>query len=32
MGEWTEYVCAENPHEYYAGRDATVPHADKPDF
>jgi hypothetical protein len=20
LGEWTEYVCAENPHEYYAGK------------
>ena len=29
---WLENVCAENTHEYYAGRDAAVPHADKPDF
>jgi len=32
LGEWIEYVCAENPHEYYAGKDAAVPRADKPDF
>ena len=32
MGEWTEYVCAENPHEYYAGKDTEVPRAEKPDF
>jgi hypothetical protein len=31
-GEWTEYVCAENPHEYFTGRDTAVPAADKPDF
>jgi hypothetical protein len=30
--EWTEGVCAENPHEYYAGKDTAVPTADKPDF
>jgi hypothetical protein len=30
--EWQEVVCAENPHEYYAGRDTEVPQADKPDF
>lgn len=27
-----EYICAENPHEYYAGRDTAVPTATKPDF
>jgi hypothetical protein len=27
-----EHVCAENTHEYYAGRDSAVPTADKPDF
>jgi len=32
LNEWPEYICSENPHEYYAGRDAEVPHADKPDF
>jgi hypothetical protein len=31
-GEWQENVCAENPHEYYAGKNAAVPTADKPDF
>jgi hypothetical protein len=30
--EWPEVVCAENTHEYYAGRDTAVPSADKPDF
>jgi hypothetical protein len=30
--EWGEYVCAENPHKYYAGKDSAVPRADKPDF
>src|SRR6516225_4916762 len=28
--EWRERVCAENTHEYYAGKDTPVPHADKP--
>jgi hypothetical protein len=32
LGEWPEYVCSENPHEYYAGKDTAVPRADKPDF
>jgi len=32
LGEWPEYVCAENRHEYYSGRDTAVPTADKPDF
>jgi len=32
LGEWAEYVCAENRHEYYAGNDSAVPRADKPDF
>jgi hypothetical protein len=32
FNEWTELICAENIHEYYAGREADVPHADKPDF
>ena len=31
-GEWLEIVCAENPHEYDAGKDTAVPTADKPDF
>jgi hypothetical protein len=30
--DWQEFVCAENTHEYYAGRDTEVPRADKPDF
>jgi hypothetical protein len=30
--EWGESVCAENIHEYYAGRDTAVPTADRPDF
>jgi hypothetical protein len=30
--EWVEYVCAENPHEYYAGKDSAVPTAGRPDF
>jgi hypothetical protein len=30
--DWPEMVCAENPHLYYAGKDAAVPTADKPDF
>jgi len=32
LNESIEIVCAENPHEYYAGKDAAVPTADKPDF
>jgi hypothetical protein len=32
FNEWTELICAENIHEYYVGREADVPHADKPDF
>jgi hypothetical protein len=32
LGEWSEHVCAENRHEYYAGKDTAVPTADKPDF
>jgi hypothetical protein len=32
LGEWPEYVCTENRHEYYSGRDTAVPTADKPDF
>jgi hypothetical protein len=30
--EWPEIVCAENTHEYYAGKDTAVPTSDKPDF
>jgi len=32
LGQWPESVCAENRHEYYAGKDAAVPTANKPDF
>jgi hypothetical protein len=32
LGNWVEFVCAENPYEYYAGKDADVPRADKSDF
>jgi hypothetical protein len=32
LGPWTELICAENRHEYYAGKDMAVPRADKPDF
>ena len=32
LGEWTELICAENPHEYYHARDTHIPVADKPDF
>jgi hypothetical protein len=32
VGGWTDLICAENIHEYYAGKDTAVPQADKPDF
>jgi hypothetical protein len=32
LGQWAENVCAENRHEYYAGRDTAIPTADKSDF
>ena len=32
LGEWPESVCADNPHEYYAGKDSAVPTANKSDF
>jgi hypothetical protein len=32
LGEWPEFVCADNRHEYYSGNDTNVPRADKPDF
>jgi hypothetical protein len=32
LQEWPELVCAENNHDYFSGKDAAVPHADKPDF
>ena len=31
-GAWPEFVCAENTHEYYAGKESEVPRADRPDF
>ncbi len=31
LGDWAEAVCAENI-QWYSGRDAAVPRADKPDF
>ena len=31
-GALWEMVCAENPFEYYAGADAAIPTADRPDF
>jgi hypothetical protein len=30
--EWPEIVCAENTHEYYAGKDTAVPTSDKSEF
>jgi hypothetical protein len=30
--EWPELVCAENNRDYFSGKDAEVPRADKPDF
>jgi hypothetical protein len=32
LTEGGEYICAENIHQYYSGKDAAVPRADKPDF
>ena len=32
LGQWPEFVCADNRHEYYAGKDTAVPTADRPDF
>jgi hypothetical protein len=32
IGGWTDLICAENVHEYYGGKDAAVPQAQKPDF
>ncbi len=32
VGSWTDLICSENIHEYYGGKDAAVPRADKPDF
>jgi hypothetical protein len=30
--DWQEIICAENPHEYYAGTDTPIPQAATPDF
>jgi hypothetical protein len=32
LGEWPEFVCAENTREYYYNKDSEVPTANKPDF
>jgi hypothetical protein len=32
LGQWPESVCADNPHEYHAGKDTAVPTADKLQF
>jgi hypothetical protein len=32
LGQWPESVCADNPHEYYAGKDTAVPTADGSEF
>jgi hypothetical protein len=32
LGDWAEMVCAENTHEYYAGKDTAIPVALKADF
>jgi len=30
--DWAEMVCAENTHEYYAGKETAIPVAPRPDF
>jgi hypothetical protein len=32
LGEWPEFVCAENPYGHLPGRKAAIPTADRPDF
>jgi hypothetical protein len=32
IDRWAESVCAENTHEYYAGKETSIPVAAKPDF
>jgi hypothetical protein len=32
LGDWAESVCAENTHEYYAGRETSIPVSLTPDF
>ena len=31
-GKWPEFVCAENPREYYNNKEFGRPRADRPDF
>ncbi len=32
VGEWPEFICVENLHEYYYNKNSEAPTADKPDF
>jgi hypothetical protein len=32
LDDTIELVCAENTHEYYAGKDSAIPTATHPDF
>jgi hypothetical protein len=32
IGPWLEQICAEDTHEYYAGKAPAMPVADRPDF
>ena len=32
FGEWPEMICADATHEYFAGREVTLPTANKPEF
>ena len=32
LGEWVEYVCAENKQRYGTGKDPAIPTAYRPDF
>jgi hypothetical protein len=32
LGEWPESVCADNPHEYYTGKDSALPTANRSEF
>jgi hypothetical protein len=32
FNEWSDLICAENTHEYFAARESAIPTADKPDF
>jgi hypothetical protein len=31
-GDWPEFICAENIHQYYSNKPTPVPEADRPDF